>query len=155
MLHPELNSPDTECSIAILPPHYPAIPLPCYLDPSIPYTAVHLSHCPILQPSHCPTLQPFCYSTIQLSHCELFFISRCPANPLTIQLFHHPTTQLSHNRPIPLTPYPVTLHPEPDSPDPEYGIGMLPPTILLGHYPAVWILTTPIPLSYYPPCPVL
>jgi len=45
------------------------------------------------------------------------------------------------------------LHPELDSPDPEYRIGSYHHTIPLACYPAMWILPSSITLSHYPPVP--
>jgi len=56
MLHPELDSPNPECSIGILPPHYPAGRLPCYLDPNNPMPL-----------SYHPAVPLFDYQTIPLT----------------------------------------------------------------------------------------
>ena len=104
MLHPEPDSPSPECSIRILPPHYPTLPLSCY--PTIQRSPYELSWDP----------------TIPLTHYTAIL-------ELTTSLFHYPTTQVSHYWTIPLTSYPAMLHPEPDSLEPDSSIGILPPPL--------------------------
>jgi len=49
MLHLDPDSPDPEYGIGMRPSHYPASLLPCYQDPSTPYTTVLLSPYRILR----------------------------------------------------------------------------------------------------------
>ena len=164
MLRLDPYSPDPEYGMGMRPSHYPASLLPCYQDPSIPYTAVLLSPCPILRLSSCPTLQPSCHPTIQLTHYELPRYSTLPLTSyLTIKLSREPLIPPCYTRNQ--TPwilkvvseshqplYPATLlsgsyHPLYCCPMPLSHSTTIPlshsPTILLSHYPAISLLNYP------------